>query len=89
MLFFFAFHFSLSLTPNCRNWSPNYSVLVLVSMQCEVSWKRRFCRLYQLPLSGATTLPLGGSVGGWKAEYRVVIHQIVIRTLSEFHYLRQ
>jgi hypothetical protein len=24
-----AFHFSLSLTPNCRNWSPNYSVLVL------------------------------------------------------------
>jgi hypothetical protein len=23
-----AFHFSLSLTPNCRNWSPNYSVLV-------------------------------------------------------------
>jgi hypothetical protein len=28
MLFFFAFHFSLYLTPNCRNWSPNYSVLV-------------------------------------------------------------
>jgi hypothetical protein len=28
MLFFLAFHFSLSLTPNCRNWSPNYSVLV-------------------------------------------------------------
>jgi hypothetical protein len=25
-----AFHFSLSLTPNCRNWSPNYSVLVLI-----------------------------------------------------------
>jgi hypothetical protein len=24
-----AFNFSLSLTPNCRNWSPNYSVLVL------------------------------------------------------------
>jgi hypothetical protein len=23
-----AFHFSLSLTSNCRNWSPNYSVLV-------------------------------------------------------------
>jgi hypothetical protein len=23
-----AFHFSLSLHPNCRNWSPNYSVLV-------------------------------------------------------------
>jgi hypothetical protein len=22
-----AFNFSLSLTPNCRNWSPNYSVL--------------------------------------------------------------
>jgi hypothetical protein len=31
MLFFLAFHFSLSLTPNCRNWSPNYSVLVLFS----------------------------------------------------------
>jgi hypothetical protein len=30
MLFFLAFHFSLSLTPNCRNWSPNYSVLVCV-----------------------------------------------------------
>jgi hypothetical protein len=30
MLFFLAFHFSLSLTPNCRNWSPNYSVLVLL-----------------------------------------------------------
>jgi hypothetical protein len=25
-----AFHFSLSLTPNCRNWSPNYSVLVIL-----------------------------------------------------------
>jgi hypothetical protein len=25
-----AFHFSLSLTPNCRNWSPNYSVLVFL-----------------------------------------------------------
>jgi hypothetical protein len=31
MLFFLAFHFSLSLTPNCRNWSPNYSVLVLIA----------------------------------------------------------
>jgi hypothetical protein len=25
-----AFHFSLSLTPNYRNWSPNYSVLVFL-----------------------------------------------------------
>jgi hypothetical protein len=31
MLFFLAFHFSISLTPNCRNWSPNYSVLVLLN----------------------------------------------------------
>jgi hypothetical protein len=31
MLFFLAFHFSLSLTPNCRNWSPNYSVLVFIA----------------------------------------------------------
>jgi hypothetical protein len=31
MLFFLAFHFSLSLTPNCRNWSPNYSVLVYLA----------------------------------------------------------
>jgi hypothetical protein len=32
MLFFLAFYFSLSLTPNCRNWSPNYSVLVSTVM---------------------------------------------------------
>jgi hypothetical protein len=31
MFFFLAFHFSISLTPNCRNWSPNYSVLVLLN----------------------------------------------------------
>jgi hypothetical protein len=37
MLFFLAFHFSLSLTPNCRNWSPNYSVLV--------SFERIYCLL--------------------------------------------
>jgi hypothetical protein len=28
-LFFLEFHFSLSLHPNCRNWSLNYSVLIL------------------------------------------------------------
>jgi hypothetical protein len=33
MLFFLAFHFSISLTPNCRNWSPNYSVLVFVALR--------------------------------------------------------
>jgi hypothetical protein len=33
MLFFLAFHFSLSLTPNCRNWSPNYSVIVLYAFK--------------------------------------------------------
>jgi hypothetical protein len=30
MLLLLAFHFSLSLNPNCRNRSPNYSVLVVL-----------------------------------------------------------
>jgi hypothetical protein len=46
MLFFLAFHFSLSLTPNCRNWSPNYSVLVLVATINLFSWIIHFGAIY-------------------------------------------
>jgi hypothetical protein len=51
MLFFLAFHFSLSLTPNCRNWSPNYSVLVLNRIANVLkNWPRKFetfCPLFR------------------------------------------
>jgi hypothetical protein len=64
MLFFLAFHFSLALTPNCRNWSPNYSVLVLASFKESVFFDRiggfcdwvPFARLYSyviMPPSGS------------------------------------
>jgi hypothetical protein len=44
MLFFLAFHFSLSLTPNCRNWSPNYSVLVFIMYTCNLVQQCRTSR---------------------------------------------
>jgi hypothetical protein len=35
MLFFFSLHF-IFLFPNCRNWSPNYSVLVYLSTSVHI-----------------------------------------------------
>jgi hypothetical protein len=61
MLFFLAFHFSLSLTPNYRNWSPNYSVLVLYGKSyfwSIIVWATVFLRkcLSNQMLSGQTSI---------------------------------
>ena len=54
------------------DWKEKSKCIFSVSMQSEVSWKRRFCRRNRLPLSAATTLPPG--VSGWKAEFRRLSH---------------
>jgi hypothetical protein len=45
-----AFHFSLSLTPNCRNWSPNYLVLVCLRKAVPAIFVRHDVMSYKLPI---------------------------------------
>jgi hypothetical protein len=81
MVFFLAFHFSLSLTPNCRNWSPNYSVLVY-----QVNQNVTACTYlihYKLDVKMLKNCYMGGTIVRNRSELRGEATPLSPKKLSE------